>query len=77
MILRDAARILAPALAIGIPAGIALSRSLSSQLYRVEPRDPWTLVATAVVLSVVALGAVFRPARNASRIDPTALLRHE
>jgi len=69
--------IVAPALAIGIPAQLATSRLLASQLYGVDARDPLTLSSVAVLLSVVAMGAAFRPARLASRIDPTALLRHE
>jgi hypothetical protein len=76
-VLRDGAAILGPALAIGIPAGLATGGLLESQLYGVEARDPWTLSLVAVLLSVVAMGAVLRPARLASRIDPMALLRHE
>jgi len=76
-VLRDGALILGPALAIGIPAGLATSRLLASQLYGVDARDPWTLASVAVLLSLVAMGAALRPARLASRIDPTALLRQE
>ena len=76
-VLRDGAAIVAPALAIGLPAQLATSRLLASQLYGVDARDPWTLSSVAVLLSVVAMGAAFRPARLASRIDPMALLRHE
>ncbi len=76
-VLRDGAAILGPALAIGIPAGLATSGLLASQLFGVDARDPWTLSSVAVLLSVVAMGAVLRPARLASRIDPMALLRHE
>jgi predicted permease len=76
-VLRDGAAIVAPALAIGVPAQLATSRLLASQLYGVDARDPWTLSSVAVLLSVVAMGAAFRPARLASRIDPMALLRHE
>jgi ABC-type lipoprotein release transport system permease subunit len=77
IVLSDAAGILIPALAIGIPLGVAVSRLLSSQLYDVDPGDPWILVTAGVLLSIVAMGAAFRPARTASRVDPTALLRHE
>lgn len=76
-VLREGAAIVAPALAIGLPAGLAVSRLLASQLYGVDARDPWTLTWVAVLLSVVALAAAFRPAQVASRIDPMALLRHE
>lgn len=77
LVLGDGARMLVPALAIGIPLGVAASRLLSSQLYDVGVGDPWILVTASVLLSIVALGAAYRPARTASRIDPTALLRHE
>jgi ABC-type antimicrobial peptide transport system permease subunit len=76
-VLRDGATIVGPALVIGLPAGLALSRLLASQLYEVDARDPWTLLSVAVLLSAIAMGAVFRPAWLASRIDPTALLRHD
>jgi len=76
-VLRDGAAIVAPALAIGIPAARAASRLVASQLYDVDARDPWTLASVAILLSIVAMGAAFRPARLASRIDPMALLRHE
>ena len=66
-----------PGLAIGVPLGIAASRPLASQLYDVQPGDPLTLAAVALVLGVVALVATLRPAQRASRIDPIALLRSE
>jgi ABC-type antimicrobial peptide transport system permease subunit len=76
-VLGDGATIVVSALAIGLPAGLAISRLLAAQLYGVDARDPWTLCSVAVLLSIVAMGAVFRPAWLASRIDPTTLLRHE
>jgi predicted permease len=77
MVLRDSAGLVLPGLAIGVPLGIAASRPLTSQLYGVETHDPWTLASVALVLTVVALLATFRPAQKASRIDPIALLRNE
>lgn len=76
-VLRDGAVIVAAALAIALPVQLAGSHLLASQLYDIGARDPWTLSSVAVLLSVVALVALFRPALVASRIDPTTLLRHE
>ena len=77
MVVRDSVAVVLPGLAIGIPLGIAASRTLSPQLYEVGPGDPWTLISVALVLSVVALVATIRPARSAARIDPIDLLRSE
>jgi ABC-type antimicrobial peptide transport system permease subunit len=50
---------------------------MSSFLYGVQPSDPLTFVAMAVVLGAVALAASYIPARRATRIDPLLALRHE
>jgi putative ABC transport system permease protein len=70
-------RLVIPALAIGIPLGIAVNRLVSSQFYGVTAGDPWTLIAVAILLALVTLAAAFRPARVASRIDPLVLLRND
>jgi len=77
MVLRDGAALVVPALAIGVPAGIVMSRMLSSQLYGVETADPSTMFCVALLLSGVGLAATVRPAARASRIDPLTLLRDE
>jgi predicted permease len=77
MVLQDSAAVVLPGLAIGVPLGVAASRSLSSQLYGVQAHDLGTVVAVALTLAVVALLATVRPAQIAARIDPIALLRAE
>ena len=52
-------------------------RLLSSLLFGVNPFDPLTYVAVAVVLGAVALVATWLPARQATRIDPMLALRSE
>ena len=42
-----------------------------------ERRNPTTLVGSAVVLGLVALGASWIPARRAAGVDPMKALRHE
>ena len=46
-------------------------------LYGVGPNDPVTIVAGIAVLSAVALGATWIPARRAAGVQPMEALRHE
>jgi predicted permease len=60
-----------------VGAGISAwaSTFLASLLYGLEPRDPATLVGSALVLAAVAALAGWLPAWRASRIDPADVLR--
>jgi ABC-type antimicrobial peptide transport system permease subunit len=66
---------------VGITAGIAATfatgRLIRTQLFRVEPTDPVTLLAVALILLSVVFVAMFIPARRALRIDPVRVLRGE
>lgn len=63
--------------AFGLPAALALSRLLTSQLYGVTPYDPVTFVLVAALLAAFTLTAYYPPARRAIMIDPMEILRHE
>jgi predicted permease len=67
--------------AVGVGAGlvlaVALARAASGLLYGVGAADPATYAAAAVLLGVVAAAAAAVPAWRATRLDPTAALRHE
>jgi len=64
-------------LLIGLAAGRALARFMSSLLFGVSAQDPQTFAAVAVLLAVVALLASYFPARRATQVDPVYALRHE
>jgi ABC-type antimicrobial peptide transport system permease subunit len=77
MVLREALLLLGVGLAVGLPVAFVLSRLVGSQLYGVKPDDIWTALAALAILSAVAAGAGFLPARRASAIDPIRALRYE
>ncbi len=77
MVLREALLLLGIGLAAGVPVAFVLSRLVATELYGVKPDDLWTALAALAILSAVAAGAGFLPARRASAIDPIRALRYE
>ncbi|NNF14910.1 MAG: ABC transporter permease [Gemmatimonadetes bacterium] len=64
-------------LAIGTVLALALSRTVESLLYGVEPTDPLTFTAVLVGFTAVALTATWLPSRRAARVDPVRVLKAE
>ena len=77
MVIAQGLRPVLVGLAVGIAAALASGRLLSSMLFGVSPRDPWTIAAVAVVLTAVATVACYIPARRSTRIHPLEALRCE
>jgi putative ABC transport system permease protein len=62
-------------LVVGVLAAGLLTQLLETLLFEIEPFDPWTFGATAMVLLVVAVIASCLPARRSMRIAPVEALR--
>jgi predicted permease len=77
IVMREVLILLTIGLAIGVPAAIGLGRYVSSQLYGIQPNDPWMAIGTVLLLTVVSAAAGLIPATRASRIDPILALRYE
>jgi predicted permease len=77
MVLRQGIRPTLAGVVIGVVAGLALTRLMSSLLFGVGPNDWLTFLSVALLLLAVALAACFIPARRATRVDPIVALRYE
>jgi putative ABC transport system permease protein len=77
MVAREAARITAWGLGFGLALAFAATQGMSALLYGVRPTDVVTYLGVCTILTVVALGASWLPARRASRADPMEALRGE
>jgi predicted permease len=77
MVLRQGARMVLLGVVLGVAASALATRWLRGLLFGVQPFDPATLGAVAMLFCLVALAACGVPARRAARVDPLTALRNE
>ena len=77
VVLQDGAMVAAVGIAFGAVTAWAFARVLASLQYGVTLADPVTWVTVLLVLTSATVGASWRPARQAMRVDPASLLREE
>ncbi len=77
LVMQEVLVLLGLGLAVGVPAAIGLGRLVGSQLYGVQPNDPWMALTTVALLAFVSAAAGFIPAYRAGRTDPNLALRCE
>ena len=77
MVMGEAGVLTVIGLVIGMGLSTASAQVAKSLLFGLKPRDPFSLVAAAVILAAVAALASFAPAYHASRLDPLTALRYE
>jgi predicted permease len=75
LVLRDALRLLAVGIVLGVPATLAASRLIQSMLFGLTPNDPAAILTAGALLAATGLLAAWVPARRASKVDPMISLR--
>jgi predicted permease len=77
MVLRESVMLLAVGLGVGVPATLATTRAVRSQLFGLSPFDVNTIAMSILMIAAVVLVAAYLPAQRASKIDPVVALRYE
>lgn len=77
MVLRQGARVVGLGLVLGLAGAVFVTRGFASLLYGVSTHDPTTYAGMTALLVLIALIAVYLPARRASAVDPIRSLRSE
>ena len=77
LVLKEAVRLTALGVGLGLVGAFAATRVLRSLLFEVKPTDPLTFICLSLLLALVALLASYIPARRATKVDPLIALRYE
>ena len=77
MIVKQGTLLIVLGLGIGLALAYAATQLISSWLFGVSAKDPFTFAGVAVVLALVALLACYIPAWRATKVDPLRALRYE
>ena len=77
MVIRQGMALVLIGVVIGIGGALWLTRFLAGFLFGVKTLDPIAFLAMPLLLSAIALLAVWLPAKRATRVDPMTALRVE
>jgi putative ABC transport system permease protein len=77
LVVREASRVIAAGVALGLVAAVALGRVLSALLFDVTPADPWVLAGSATLFAAIGLAVCLVPAVRARGVNVMEALRQE
>jgi len=77
MVLSQGMKLVAAGLVIGLLLAFAFSRVAAGLLIGISPTDPIAFLATPPLMALVALVSIYLPARKATAVDPTVVLRYD
>jgi predicted permease len=77
MVIVQGMRLALAGVVVGLAAAWGLAQFMRSFLFEVQVRDPLVFAGVPVLLTLVALVAVWLPALRASKVDPIVALRYE
>ena len=77
MVVRQGMLLAVVGVALGLGGAFLLARFIATFLFGVDKWDPLVFAGVPAILTLVALIAVWLPARRASQVDPIVALRYE
>jgi predicted permease len=75
MVFRQGASLVGVGLLVGLVIALAAGQLVEAMLFQTSARDPFALIAVALLLTAVAALACWLPAHRASKVDPMVALR--
>jgi len=75
LILREGATLATLGIVLGVAGTFVATPLIRSWLFGIDRTDPRTIVAAAIGLVLIAIGASWLPARRASKVDPLLAMR--
>jgi ABC-type antimicrobial peptide transport system permease subunit len=75
LVLAETVRLSGLGALIGLVGAVATGRLLRGMLFEIDPVDPSTMAAAALLLIVGSVFASYVPMRRATRVDSVATLR--
>ena len=77
LVMREVLLLVGAGVLVGLPAALAVTRLLGSQLYGIQPNDAATIAAATFGIVAIAALSGYLPARRATQVDPVTAIRCE